>query len=109
MSLIKGLHHITAVAAGPQRNLDFYSGLLGLWLVKKTVNQDDPLTYHLYYADALGRPGTAMTFSHSRACRPGSRAEGSRWRRGLPCQRNLCRTGRRRAWPPEWPFSGLPG
>ncbi len=62
MSLIKGLHHITAVAADPQRNLDFYAGVLGLRLVKKTVNQDDPFTYHLYYGDALGRPGTAMTF-----------------------------------------------
>ncbi|MEX0384587.1 UNVERIFIED_CONTAM: ring-cleaving dioxygenase [Spiribacter pallidus] len=62
MSLIKGLHHITAVAADPQCNLDFYAGVLGLRLVKKTVNQDDPFTYHLYYGDALGRPGTAMTF-----------------------------------------------
>ena len=71
MSLIKGLRHITAVAADPQRNLDFYAGVLGLRLVKKTVNQDDPFTYHLYYGHALGRPGTAMTFSHSWACRPG--------------------------------------
>ena len=62
MSSVTGLHHITAVAADPQRNLDFYSGVLGLRLVKKTVNQDDPFTYHLYYGDALGRPGTAMTF-----------------------------------------------
>ena len=62
MSTVKGLHHITAVAADPQRNVDFYAGVLGLRLVKKTVNQDDPFTYHLYYGDALGRPGTAMTF-----------------------------------------------
>ncbi|MEX0386040.1 ring-cleaving dioxygenase [Spiribacter onubensis] len=62
MNSVKGLHHITAVAADPQRNLDFYAGVLGLRLVKKTVNQDDPFTYHLYYGDALGRPGTAMTF-----------------------------------------------
>ncbi len=62
MTFVKGLHHITAVAADPQRNLGFYAGVLGLRLVKKTVNQDDPFTYHLYYGDALGRPGTAMTF-----------------------------------------------
>ena len=62
MNPVNGLHHITAVAADPQRNLDFYAGVLGLRLVKKTVNQDDPFTYHLYYGDALGRPGTAMTF-----------------------------------------------
>ena len=62
MSPVTGLHHITALAANPQRNLDFYAGVLGLRLVKKTVNQDDPFTYHLYYGDALGRPGTAMTF-----------------------------------------------
>ena len=62
MNPVGGLHHITAVAADPQRNLDFYAGVLGLRLVKKTVNQDDPFTYHLYYGDALGRPGTAMTF-----------------------------------------------
>ncbi len=57
MTLINGLHHITAVAADPQRNVDFYAGVLGLRLVKKTVNQDDPYTYHLYYGDALARPG----------------------------------------------------
>lgn len=61
-NMVCGLHHVTAVAADPQRNLDFYAGVLGLRLVKKTVNQDDPFTYHLYYGDALGRPGTAMTF-----------------------------------------------
>jgi len=62
MNRVNGLHHITAVAADPQRNLDFYTGVLGLHLVKKTVNQDDPFTYHLYYGDERGRPGTAMTF-----------------------------------------------
>ncbi|MBS3785984.1 MAG: ring-cleaving dioxygenase [Gammaproteobacteria bacterium] len=62
MTYAQGLHHVTAVAADPQRNVDFYTRVLGLRLVKKTVNQDDPFTYHLYYGDALGRPGTAMTF-----------------------------------------------
>lgn len=62
MCLINGLHHITAVAADPQRNLDFYTDVLGLRLVKKTVNQDDPFTYHLYYGDARGGPGSTLTF-----------------------------------------------
>jgi len=57
-----GIHHITAICGDPQRNLDFYSGLLGLRLVKKTVNFDDPSSYHLYYGDGLGSPGTIMTF-----------------------------------------------
>lgn len=57
-----GIHHVTAIGGDPQRNLDFYVGLLGLRLVKKTVNFDDPGTYHLYYGDGLGSPGTIMTF-----------------------------------------------
>lgn len=57
-----GIHHITAICGDPQRNLDFYMGVLGLRLVKKTVNFDDPGTYHLYYGDGLGSPGTIMTF-----------------------------------------------
>lgn len=59
---LPGIHHITAIAGDPQRNVDFYSGVLGLRLVKKTVNFEDPQSYHLYYGDALGRPGTIMTF-----------------------------------------------
>lgn len=59
---VGGLHHVTAVAAEAQRNADFYAGVLGLRFVKRTVNQDDPFTYHLYYGDEIGRPGTAMTF-----------------------------------------------
>src|SRR5690606_29043010 len=57
-----GIHHITAICGDPQRNVDFYAGVLGLRLVKKTVNFDDPGTYHLYYGDGLGSPGTIMTF-----------------------------------------------
>lgn len=57
-----GLHHITCVAGDPQENLDFYLGILGLRLVKRSVNQDDPATYHLFYADRQGTPGTALTF-----------------------------------------------
>ncbi|MER7012185.1 ring-cleaving dioxygenase [Saccharopolyspora sp. NPDC000359] len=57
-----GLHHVTAIGGNPQRNADFYLRTLGLRLVKTTVNFDDPGTYHLYYGDAEGRPGTLMTF-----------------------------------------------
>lgn len=59
---VHGLHHITAIAGPAQENLDFYAGVLGMRLVKKSVNQDDPGTYHLFYADAEGRPGTDLTF-----------------------------------------------
>jgi glyoxalase family protein len=56
------VHHITAIAGDPQRNLDFYAGVLGLRLVKLTVNFDDPGTYHLYFGDEAGRPGSILTF-----------------------------------------------
>ncbi len=59
---ISGIHHVTAIAGDPQQNVDFYAGVLGLRLVKLTVNFDDPGTYHLYYGDGLGSPGTIMTF-----------------------------------------------
>src|SRR6202049_2245477 len=59
---ILGIHHITAIAGDPQTNLDFYAGVLGLRLVKLTVNYDDPGTYHLYYGDEVGHPGTILTF-----------------------------------------------
>jgi glyoxalase family protein len=57
-----GIHHVTAIAGDPQRNLDFYAGVLGLRLVKLTVNFDDPASYHLYYGDEIGRPGSLLTF-----------------------------------------------
>jgi len=57
-----GIHHVTAIASDPQQNIDFYAGLLGLRLVKLTVNFDDPGAYHLYYGDELGHPGTILTF-----------------------------------------------
>jgi glyoxalase family protein len=62
MQHVLGIHHVTAIATDPQKNIDFYAGLLGLRFIKQTVNFDDPGTYHLYYGDATGRPGTAMTF-----------------------------------------------
>ena len=57
-----GIHHVTAIASDPQRNVDFYTEVLGLRLVKRTVNFDDEYTYHLYYGDELGTPGTVLTF-----------------------------------------------
>jgi glyoxalase family protein len=62
MTKVLGIHHVTAIATDPQRNLDFYAGVLGLRLVKRTVNFDDPGTYHLYFGDERGTPGTIMTF-----------------------------------------------
>jgi catechol 2,3-dioxygenase-like lactoylglutathione lyase family enzyme len=59
---ISGIHHVTAITANAQANIDFYCGVLGLRLVKLTVNFDDPTSYHLYYGDELGRPGSIMTF-----------------------------------------------
>ena len=60
--LITGIHHVTAIAASAQGNLDFYSGVLGLRLVKQTVNFDSPETYHFYYGDEMGHPGSILTF-----------------------------------------------
>ncbi len=68
-----GIHHVTAIAREPQRNLDFYAGTLGMRLVKLTVNYDDPGTYHLYYGDDLGRPGSLLTFFPWTGGRPGRR------------------------------------
>jgi len=62
MADITGIHHVTAICGDPQENLDFYTSLLGMRLVKKSVNQDAPDTYHLFYADADGNPGTDLTF-----------------------------------------------
>jgi glyoxalase family protein len=73
---IVGLHHVTAIASDPQRNLDFYIGLLGLRLVKRTVNFDDPGTYHFYFGDARGTPGTILTFFPWPGVRRGNRGVG---------------------------------
>jgi glyoxalase family protein len=59
---LEGIHHITAITADAQRNVDFYAGTLGLRLVKKTVNQDNPTVYHLFYADEKGSAGSDLTF-----------------------------------------------
>jgi len=61
-SSLTGIHHVTAIASDPQKNVDFYVGVLGLRLVKQTVNFDDPGSYHFYYGDGAGSPGTLLTF-----------------------------------------------
>src|SRR3970282_1671026 len=71
---ILGLHHITLGCADAQRTVDFYTNVLGQRFVKKTVNFDDPTSYHLYFGDEVGRPGTAITFfewPHAPSGRPG--------------------------------------
>lgn len=62
MKQTSGIHHITAIVGDPQENIDFYAGVLGLRFVKKTVNFDDPGTYHFYFGDEAGNPGTIITF-----------------------------------------------
>src|SRR3984885_4795612 len=59
---LTGIHHLTAISAKPRDNLAFYTGMLGMRLVKKTVNQDDVSAYHLFYADGKASPGTDLTF-----------------------------------------------
>ena len=59
---LEGIHHVTCITADAPRNVDFYAGLLGLRMVKKTVNQDEPSVYHLFYADEHGTPGADLTF-----------------------------------------------
>jgi glyoxalase family protein len=71
-----GIHHVTAIAGDPQENLEFYTGVLGLRLVKRSVNQDAPDTYHLFYADGEGRPGTDLTFFPWPEMRPAAKGTG---------------------------------
>lgn len=66
-----GLHHVTSISSDPQRNVDFYTEVLGLRLVKRTVNFDDKYTYHLYYGDEVGTPGTVLTFFPFESARQG--------------------------------------
>ena len=73
---IPGIHHITAIAGDPQRNLDFYTRALGLRLVKLTVNFDDPGTYHFYFGDRAGNPGAILTFFPWPGARAGRRGNG---------------------------------
>jgi glyoxalase family protein len=75
-SALRGIHHVTAIASDPQPNLDFYVRFLGLRLVKRTVNFDDPETYHFYYGDEQGSPGTLLTFFPWPAARTGRHGTG---------------------------------
>src|SRR6476646_7582795 len=79
MQPIHGLHHVTAIAGPAQENLDFYAGVLGMRLVKRSVNQDSPGTYHLFYADADGHPGTDLTFFPWPEMGPGRPGAGKAW------------------------------
>jgi glyoxalase family protein len=73
---LEGIHHITAITGDAPRNLDFYTRVLGLRLVKKTVNQDDPTVYHLFYADERGSPGADLTFFEYPGARRGRAGAG---------------------------------
>ena len=85
---LEGIHHITAITGQAQRNVEFYAGVLGLRLVKKTVNQDDPTVYHLFYADEAGSPGADLTFFEYPGAAPGQAGAGMVhrivWRVGSP-------------------------
>ena len=85
---LEGLHHITAITADAQANVAFYARLLGLRLVKKTVNFDEPSVYHLYYGDEVGAPGSILTFFEFPGAAPGRAGAGMvhaiRWRVGAP-------------------------
>jgi glyoxalase family protein len=73
---LDGIHHVTAITADAQRNVDFYAGVLGLRMVKKTVNQDNPTVYHLFYADENGDPGSDLTFFEYPGVPPGRAGDG---------------------------------
>ena len=72
----EGIHHITAITGDAPRNVSYYTGTLGLRLVKKTVNQDDPTVYHLFYADEKGSAGSDLTFFEYPQARPGRAGRG---------------------------------
>jgi glyoxalase family protein len=73
---LEGIHHITAITGDARRNVDFYTRVLGLRMAAKTVNQDDPTVYHLFYADELGRPGSELTFFEYPGASPGRAGAG---------------------------------
>jgi glyoxalase family protein len=73
---LDGIHHVTCITGDAPRNVDFYTGTLGLRMVKKSVNQDDPTVYHLFYADEQGSPGSDITFFEYPGARPGRAGAG---------------------------------
>ncbi len=81
---LEGVHHITAITGDAPANVEFYSGTLGLRLVKKTVNQDDPTVYHLFYADEKGSAGADITFFEYPGAPRGRAGDGMVHRVALP-------------------------
>src|SRR5947207_5024067 len=77
---LEGIHHVTAITADAPQNVEFYAGLMGLRLVKKTVNQDDPTVYHLFYADEAGSYGSDLTFFEYPGARRGQAGAGMVYR-----------------------------
>src|SRR3954447_2430934 len=73
---LEGIHHVTAITGEAQPNVDFYAGVLGLRMVKRTVNQDNPTVYHLFYADEKGDPGSDITFFEYPGIGPGRAGDG---------------------------------
>ena len=98
---LEGIHHVTAITADAQRNVDFYVGVLGLRMVKKTVNQDNPTVYHLFYADEKGDPGSDLTFFEYPGIPVGRAGDGMVhrivWRVGLGRRARLLGWAARRA------------
>src|SRR5262249_51097458 len=76
---LEGVHHITAITGDAQKNVDFYAGVMGLRLVKKTVNQDDPTVYHLLFADEKGDAGSDLTFFEYPGAPAGRAGDGMIW------------------------------
>lgn len=76
MKISGGIHHITAITGDPQKNIDFYEGFLGQKLIKRTVNFDDPSSYHFYFGDAFGKPGCLLTFFYWPGIPKGARGAG---------------------------------
>src|SRR5438874_4097903 len=103
---ILGIHHVTAIAGSPQRNYDFYAGVLGLRLVKLTVNYDDPNTYHLYYGDYSGQPGTILTFFPWVGIPPGVPGTGQMTVTGLSVPANSLNFWTKRLSAHRIPFTG---
>src|SRR5918997_3549506 len=90
---LDGIHHITAITGDAQSNVDFYVGVMGLRLVKKSVNQDDPTVYHLFYGDEHAHPGLDLTFFEYPGAAPGRPGDGMihrvDWRVGGPAAIDL--------------------
>ena len=93
---LDGIHHISAITGDARRNVDFYTRVLGLRLVAKSVNQDDPSVYHLFYGDEVAHPGADMTFFEYPYAKPGRAGAGMVhrivWRVGSPAARSSSRS-----------------